>query len=99
QREIEQMAPTLSGNEPDLSRDIVLLVNLGRGLNILRKESTAAAAVEFQFFNAFGQSAERAEQFVFFLAGQVEKTERTGYNQPIANRAQDNEAEHRQQDA
>src|SRR5437016_10738564 len=92
------MAPVLSGDEADLGCDIVLLINIGCRLNILRKEGAASAAMELQFLNAFGQRAEGAEQFVFLLAREVEKMEGTGDDQTIANCPEKNEAQDRQQD-
>src|SRR5438128_1308267 len=73
--EVKQVRPILSGNEANLGGDIVALVNGSGGFDVTRKEGAAAGAVQLEFLDAFGQSAEVTEELIFLGAGQDQMTE------------------------
>ena len=89
EREIQQMTPGLGRDKTNLGGHVVLLINLGGGLDVLGQKLASAAAVEFQFLDAFGEGAKCAIKFVFLLAGLIQEFERAADDQAITDTAED----------
>src|SRR5579864_3644175 len=90
EREIQEVIPVLRGDEAGLGCDIVLLVDLGGVVNVL-VESASAAAVQFEFFDAFSQRAEITEEAILFGTREIQPMKRPADHEPVAEAAQNNQ--------
>src|ERR1051326_321260 len=97
QREIQQMAPRLRGNESDFGSDVVFLIKLRCRLNVVGQKFPATVAMQLQLLDAFGQRAEGTVQLIFLFARQVQRLEGAAHDEPVANRADHNQSANREQ--
>ena len=94
QHEEQQVAPIVRQDEPHLGTEGVLPITLRATMNVLGIKHRASFAMEFQLFRPFRQFAEMLVELILLIARLIQPSETGTDQQPVSDRAEDNEDRH-----